>query len=1734
VNKLLGVGLALVLTAAAIGAETGPYQRWAIIGSPELAQTGWVDLLTVALAAQPDIQLVERSAVAEATRELALATVLEADGAGQRLKLGRLLGADALLLLSRELRDDERLLRIVVSDARIGARIWTECLTYEPGVPEPIVATLSERVAELRSRYPEGLSRIVGVPAFVSRNLVHDYDRLQDDLANVLAAGIGAFAGTAVIETEEAEAIAHELAISGTELAEHVVPLFIRGDYRVEEMGDERGALTLWLQVSGGSEPERTVERRYDGVASGVEALRGDLPTELLGATSAGPGLSIDEQVSLLTRQADSFARLWALRRAIGLREAALLLKPDSVELARQIIEDCIHIVPYEAYVRWDLIPPDEAISDWYARIGYWQRGLELLEQLIRRGALSQEVAYRLYRNSATSVDRFFLVMSDTYEPLSERPRYAPDLLAPLEPLGEECTRLHRRFLRDVLPLVRDLPQRETSPAFDITGNWARSCVSAPLHRSHNERSPASRAQLEQTREFILRYGAELSAELPLDMPLRASADPDYPREFSNAELLAFWEALMAEANAPAVQYQAESGLILFRATYRDDGQPRDVPALLAELEAWLARMPPDVPSKVQAIMCRRVDQWRSGLPLSRLNADVYRVPRMYPCQVTRPPVPLGLQPVHMMIARRDGTWEPLASLDWAGYAGWCQRRGMLCEFIPAGDFDVVWAPRGIFVQRQAGVLDEVHIRDDENVYQAVAFDGVNIWAVSCRTGVDVFALDGTLVARLSPADGMPPADRSACLEPLGPGDMLATGALGNPQRAWIARLWLNAGRVEVDVFHEATEVGPVDTNRDTIDVQGWSPRTAFVPDQIYRVPYPLSPGRVDLIVSRGSRRRFHLRVLLEERRVEVVPAFMKPYFGVDPAVLHFLEDGTSLLAHSSCLQLQKHSSLDAKGHSHRDLHRLDRGDFRGRIFDVDGLLYAPGRPWVRLDPTAGVTQELRPIQRCWLGASTSRFGQSALLGIVGYDEYGRLCRARFDEAAVTRLSPIVPTLPPEVAPPHPPEPTELLITAICCFRDARGLWPRTLTELQPQYFDGEVPSSIDYTWSPEGANRLTCRRGPQTWTYVFGGCDEGGYFFENQHPIPWQVPLPPAPDNTPEDTLVRIRSEYASRIEAEPGEPAHHCGLTSHLYEANRLSEARAAALEWIKAMPRDPTARRALLNIERAVRYGRDDWQDICPPDPEYTPETLVDWAVLHKGDLGNDAAHEEFMRVHGLPFARDAVEWYIAELVLFDICARLLGSDRPADLLAYCDAWERNAAQHPEATEASYVYFRAAALLLRGDVAGAREAAADLPDLVAAGRLWAQDVPDLLKALVAGDTSFPRARRFRGTGGEDWPIEAEGTIDPTVVRVDDATPVDDVDDVTANWGTVLSPTGQRLADATVLMLTAEGQHPAEPKTFYIGPSRDPSRRGHVEVGERTVLAQAKPTHIVVTDAQGRFRLPDTQLPLLVAALHPAGYAQTVVDRIAPDFVLTLEPWGRIEGHCLLGGVLSCELRLEAAEWPDSPIPGVTQHAWAFNAVFAQTERHSRFHEADVQAKVLMNSTGVDGVFVFERVAPGRWRLEANWPHGENAPQYDQELTVEPGGVTRVELVPCGRLVTGHVVTSAGPIPASLGLHVRVELVPVDRTPEQTRGYRIFGRHAGVFRFHDVTPGEYRLRAWTEARRPNEQFESEERTVHIPPADDLAHAPPVYVGEVVMTEKTPSLLAPRPAQNRRSCPAP
>ncbi|HLQ43717.1 MAG TPA: CsgG/HfaB family protein, partial [Planctomycetaceae bacterium] len=352
VSTLVAVIVAFLLPRSAFAADKSTpaaFQRWAVLAAPELRDSGLSDLLTAKLSSA-EIDLVEREQLDAITKEIELSKLLGADEATQRLKVGQLLKADALVLLSLVENDKKKFVKLVISDCRYGSRLRLDHFPFATDGIERLVQDMVGSVEETRQQFAHGVERIVAVSPFLSKNLTHEFDHLQFGFAALLGQSLSERPGTAVLEIEEARAIGEELRRSASDLQKRTVPLFIVGDYEVlppkdrgQPASEADGRVRLVLRVLDGRAERESVTQTCDSLADTTTWLTETLPPKLLGRTEDGAmskPLTHRQQHDLLTQRAEMFSRIASFSQSTSLREAALLLDPADWEQRVRLVVD--------------------------------------------------------------------------------------------------------------------------------------------------------------------------------------------------------------------------------------------------------------------------------------------------------------------------------------------------------------------------------------------------------------------------------------------------------------------------------------------------------------------------------------------------------------------------------------------------------------------------------------------------------------------------------------------------------------------------------------------------------------------------------------------------------------------------------------------------------------------------------------------------------------------------------------------------------------------------------------------------------------------------------------------------------------------------------------------------------------------------------------------------------------------------------------------------------------------------------------------------------------------------------------------------------------------------------------------------------------------------------------------------------------------------------------------------
>lgn len=337
-SRLL-IALCVLLTCAAAHADVLA-KRWAILASPAVRESGVSDLLFANLA-QQELELVEREELDKLLQEIELSQLSGPHGTRLRLQLGPQLKADGLILLSlKQPSDQPQRLKLVICETTFGARLKVEYRPWPASAPKELSADLAKVLDETRQHYPDGIRKIIGVGPFLSLNLLHDFDHLQWGFSGLLARGLSAHPGVAVLEIEETRAIGRELQLSGGELRDRIVPVIFEGTFRMSEQAKavtpSSARVSVSVSVAGEKGSQWTITNHSLSEAS--TWLAEQLPQLTLRLADDRPkSLTRQQQFEALVRRADMFSLVGSWLDASRLREAALLLEDDLAEQFRLI-----------------------------------------------------------------------------------------------------------------------------------------------------------------------------------------------------------------------------------------------------------------------------------------------------------------------------------------------------------------------------------------------------------------------------------------------------------------------------------------------------------------------------------------------------------------------------------------------------------------------------------------------------------------------------------------------------------------------------------------------------------------------------------------------------------------------------------------------------------------------------------------------------------------------------------------------------------------------------------------------------------------------------------------------------------------------------------------------------------------------------------------------------------------------------------------------------------------------------------------------------------------------------------------------------------------------------------------------------------------------------------------------------------------------------------------------------
>jgi len=372
---------ALLLLASVAPAVSAAPPACALLDPDKSPQ---VAILEAKLLADAKSSWVERAQIDAVLKEQKLQAMFAPAGVGDRVKLGKLLKADVLVMV-RPVKDaKEPALEVVVGETAGGLRLAVRAVPLTKDV-EADAAALLAAVREGIARHGEAIREVVAVPPFVSNDLEYAHEHLKGALAKLAEAEALGRKGVVVVELAEAEALAKELALAdpGAKL-DRPLPLYLLGEYRHEGTGKDR-TLGLKLRAERGGKAvgkpaEMTV--KPDAGSAAVRAWAAGSLDALAKDGTPRPPADPKAEGALLGARALVFKRLGNWEESVALADAALLLDPKLLDLhiaVMSVLGDPIYRSMNDSRSGNDV-----KATERYLRL--YRRGLEHLEAYIEGG----------------------------------------------------------------------------------------------------------------------------------------------------------------------------------------------------------------------------------------------------------------------------------------------------------------------------------------------------------------------------------------------------------------------------------------------------------------------------------------------------------------------------------------------------------------------------------------------------------------------------------------------------------------------------------------------------------------------------------------------------------------------------------------------------------------------------------------------------------------------------------------------------------------------------------------------------------------------------------------------------------------------------------------------------------------------------------------------------------------------------------------------------------------------------------------------------------------------------------------------------------------------------------------------------------------------------------------------------------------------------------------------------
>lgn len=995
---LLAACQSVTTQTIAASATSSPFRRCAVIADEAVRRTGVSDLVTSELLAGEKLQLVEREQLDSVLQEIELSQLHRAAHAYERTQTGRLLKADALILISQGKHQQTQFLRVVICDCQSGARLSSEQFEYSTDETASLAVRVGAFVLDTLRRFPRGVENLVTVSPFLSKNFTHQHDGLQNACSAWLSETLTRQSGLAVLELKEARAIYQEQALTGERGANIRRPLFIEGEFATALEDDSPHPTTqLSIIARDGESVVLTLKSeslRHDKLSDWLEKEAGHAILEKLDVESkATSRLPRDEQFRLLIERATRFSRFGSFEESVGLREAAILLRDDTAEelkllrdygdllrlraeLARQSSIDRYHQTSAgtaESRQKSARTVGTRFQRDLYlyrARIAHCERLVRQPEIATRdHGELLRAVYSPRPELSSVTQGEYFATREAAFwsvvQALSRHSRRErkqasgrpgnPDRLKPV-------ALMYSRWVGQAAQII--VQQRGLRPSRSGRMTWQSNDTLDAIRRliesSLLENCP-SRAIM----QLLLSDRGQKLAQCISQGRISEQELEDFRRTLHKADsrVLNFYgRCLDSTLNWVAVKDHSTSAV----ATRLRE---------LSQLEDWAAEWMQSHRETIAFSFPVRMTLKRAQLDLKRR----LRTPATSRWPTTRKPFN-GSQPwPHLWFEKLP------VQADWA-------------RFTPAtSDFDFVWSERSLARMEEPAAPTAIFEPPNESdVIRHVEWDGQHLWVGTRQFGIHVLTANGDVLAEFpqgtstirsanslpawnmdlmsgdtAPTRSMKPApSHTFRLYPVSPGRCIVSGRQGEHRRRWTAAIQLDSGKWKIRVLHEATVVpgsaAPTSPAIDMIFEPKW---TLPIPSADGQYPLRLLMGRGQVNSYRVDRSPILLDLKSNSAKVLEGPF---PLHSKGPIRFPVPVGNRFVIPVPTGCQLVDATSPEPHNWTVTDIPFQEHfGNDRSLPIPLitGGSIVFPGRVWRRVDPKSGNVEVINqtPLASAWI-----------------------------------------------------------------------------------------------------------------------------------------------------------------------------------------------------------------------------------------------------------------------------------------------------------------------------------------------------------------------------------------------------------------------------------------------------------------------------------------------------------------------------------------------------------------------------------------------------------------------------------------------------------------------------------------------------------------------------------------------------------------------------------------------